>query len=128
MEHNMRILVCSGFVVSVMALVAPAGALAQAVTSFDGTYAGASLSASGATAACSVKSPVPAPLIISGGNARTQQGEAAYQGSVNAQGVLQLHTPAGTLMYGKIDASGAATAGVTVGGHNCTYSFAWKKK
>jgi hypothetical protein len=71
---------------------------------------------------------VPGPLMISGGNATTKQGDAAYQGSVTAQGALSLHTPSGTLMYGKIDASGSATAGVTVGTRGCTYNFAWKKK
>jgi hypothetical protein len=124
----MRILVHSGFMVSLMALAAPVSAVAQTVTSFDGTYGGVSLSTNNTGVGCTVRSPVPAPLIISGGSAKTQQGEAVYQGTVNAQGKLSLHTPSGTLMSGKIDASGAATAGVTIGGHACTYYFAWKKK
>jgi hypothetical protein len=127
MEHNMRILIRGVFMVSTMALAAPVSAIAQAVTSFDGTYGGVSLTTNGANVACAAKSPVPAPLSISSGNATTKQGDVTYQGTVNAQGTLQLHTPAGTLMYGKVEASGAATAGVTVG-HNCTFSFAWKKK
>jgi hypothetical protein len=118
----------TALVASAMALAGPIGAQAQAVTTFDGTYVGVSMSANGAITSCTVKSPVPAPLTIAGGNATTKQGETNFQGTVNAQGTLQLHAPSGTLMFGKVDASGAATAGVTVGGHSCTYSFAWKKR
>jgi hypothetical protein len=123
----MRTSLRGGFVVSAMALAMPISAQAQAVTSFDGTYAGVSLTTNGGNVACAAKAPVPAPMTISGGNATTKQGDITYQGAVNAQGTLQLHTPAGTLMYGKVEASGAASAGVTVG-HNCTFSFAWKKR
>jgi hypothetical protein len=112
---------------SAMAIAAPIGAEAQGVASFDGTYAGVSLTASGSGHSCAPRSPVPGPLTISGGNAKTAQGEATFQGSVSAQGGLSLHSALGTLMTGKVDASGAATAGLTTG-HDCTYSFTWKKR
>ncbi len=124
----MHLLLRTGFVVSAMAIASPLNAFAQAVTIFDGTYAGVSLTTNGTTGMCTVKSPVPGMLTISGGNAKTQQGDEVYQGAVNAQGALQLHSARGTLMYGKVDATGAATAGINIGMHGCTYNFAWKKK
>jgi hypothetical protein len=113
--------------VAVVVIVAPVCAQAQAVASFDGTYAGVSLTASGSGHSCAAASPVPAPLTITGGNARTQQGQALFQGAVSAQGGLTLHSALGTVMTGKVDAGGAASAGLTTG-HDCTYSFTWKKK
>jgi hypothetical protein len=123
----MRTLFRIGLAVSAMALAAPVTARAQAVTNFDGNYGGVSLTASGGSHACTVASPVPGPLTISGGNAKTAQGQAVFQGTVTAQGGLTLHSPLGTLMTGRIDPSGAVTAGMTVG-QGCTYSFAWKKR
>jgi hypothetical protein len=96
------------------------------VTGFDGHYGGVSLTASG-NRTCVAASPVPGPLTISGGNANTTQGPSAFQGTVNAQGVLSLHSAMGTPMSGKIDGSGTATAGLTLGS-GCTYSFTWKKR
>jgi len=124
----MRLFFCTSLAIWAMALAAPVGAQAQAVTSFDGTYVGVLLTTSNSVASCSVKSPVPAALMISGGTATTKQGEASFQGIVNAPGTLQLHRPGGTLMSGKVDTGGTATAGVTVGARGCTYSFAWKKR
>jgi hypothetical protein len=123
----MRALFRIGWAVSAMALAPPVGALAQAVTSYDGNYGGVSLTASGSGHACAAASPVPGPLAISGGNAKTAQGQAVFQGPVNAQGGMSLHSAMGTLMTGKIDASGIATAGLTIG-QGCVYSFTWKKR
>ena len=123
----MRTLFRIGLAVSAMALAAPVAARAQAVTNFDGSYGGVSLTASGSGHSCAAASPVPGPLTISAGNARTAQGQAVFQGTVTAQGGLSLHSPMGTLMTGRIDPSGTATAGLTIG-QGCTYSFAWKKR
>jgi hypothetical protein len=116
-----------GLVVSAMALAAPLGAFAQAVTSFDGTYGGVSLTASGSGHACAAASPVPAPLVISGGNVTTTQGQASFSGTVTPDGHMTLHTPLNSMMSGKVDSSGAASAAVTTS-HDCTYSFVWKKR
>ena len=112
---------------SAMAIAAPIGAQAQAVTSFDGSYAGVSLTASGSGHSCAAASPVPAPLTISGGNATTVQGQASFQGTVTAQGVLSMKTGMGSIMTGKVDAGGGASAAVTTS-HDCTYSFTWRKR
>jgi hypothetical protein len=70
-EVTMRSFFCTALAVSAMALAAPINALAQAVTSFDGTYAGVSLTTSGNGHSCAAASPVPGPLTISDGNAHT---------------------------------------------------------
>jgi hypothetical protein len=57
----MRTVFRTGFMVSAMALAAPLAAWAQAVTTFDGTYGGVSLTTNGAGETCTVKSPVPDP-------------------------------------------------------------------
>jgi hypothetical protein len=123
----MQLLFRTALAVSAMAITAPVGAWAQAAAGFDGTYGGVSLTASGSGHSCAASSPVPGPLTISGGSAKTAQGQAVFQGTVNAQGALNLHSALGTVMTGKIDQSGNATAGLTTG-HDCTYSFAWRKR
>ena len=123
----MRVLFRIRLAASAMAIAAPIGAQAQGVANFDGNYAGVSLTASGSGHSCAPRSPVPGPLTISASNAKTAQGEATFQGTVSAQGGLSLHSALGTLMTGKVDASGSATAGVTLG-QGCTYSFTWKKR
>jgi hypothetical protein len=123
----MRMLSSVALVAAVMAIAAPISARAQAVARFDGTYAGVSLTTSGSGHSCEASSPVPAPLTISGGNAKTQQGQAVFQGTVSAQGALSLRSALGTVMTGKIDAGGTASAGLNTG-HDCTYSFTWKKR
>jgi hypothetical protein len=123
----MRTLFRIGLAVSAMTLATPVAAQAQAVTNFDGSYGGVSLTASGSGHSCAAASPVPGPLTISGGTAKTAQGQVVFQGTVNAQGGLTLHSTLGTLMIGRVDPSGNATAGLTIG-QGCTYSFAWKKR
>jgi hypothetical protein len=113
--------------VTIWAIAIAVPALAQAVTGFDGQYGGVSLTTNGGSRACVAASPIPGPLTISGGNANTTQGQSVFQGTVSVQGVLSLHTAVGTLMTGKIDGGGTATAGVTVG-QSCVYSFTWKKR
>jgi hypothetical protein len=123
----MHVLFRTGLAASAMAFAAPTGAHAQGVTSFDGSYAGVSLTASGSGHSCAASSPVPAPLTISGGNATTTQGQYSFQGTVNAQGVLSLKASSGGIMTGKVDAGGGASAAITTS-HDCTYSFTWHKR
>jgi len=104
-------------------------ALAQSITTFDGTYAGVSLQGTGNAKGCTTSSTVPRPLTISGGNAKTvmgAQGDLVFQGTVSAQGVLSMKGSSGGLLTGKVDGSGNASGAVS--GSLCTYTMTWRKQ
>ena len=110
-----------------MAIALPA--LAQAVNGFDGTYAGTSLQASGTAKGCTVSSPIPRPLTISGGVARLAmgaQGDMVFQGTVNAQGMLSMKGNVGGLLTGTVSSTGMANGQVS--GGLCSYTMAWRKQ
>jgi|SRR5579872_836442 len=123
----MRTLFRTALVLPAIVFAAPTGALAQAAASFDGTYAGVSLMTSGSGHSCAAASPVPGPLMISGGKANSTQGQTVLQGTVSAQGNLTMRTALGTVFTGKVEADGTAHGGL-MSGHDCTYTFTWKKR
>jgi hypothetical protein len=126
----MRGLLARRLAFSALAMILPASALAQASIAYDGVYAGVSIEGAG-QGKCTTVGPMPRPLTISGGNARTvmgSRGELRYQGTVNAEGMLTLHDDAGTPMTGKIDAGGNATASVPGIKSVCTYHLTWRKR
>jgi hypothetical protein len=68
----------------------------------------------------------PEPLTIAGGVVRwhVQTGGTAEE-SVNAQGLLVLHTPYGSRIDAQIDGRGAVTGRFTGG---CSYQLVWQKE
>jgi hypothetical protein len=70
----------------------------------------------------------PGPLTIAGGVAR-YNGSAltrvTWEGPVNAQGVLVLHSPYGERFDGQIDGHGTVTGRST---GNCAYQMVWQKE
>jgi hypothetical protein len=107
---------------------------APATTAFDGTYVGVSrtlegnMSASSPTPRGCVPNGQPGPLTIAGGvpryNGSTLR-QATFEGSVNAQGVLVLHTPYGERLEAQIDGRGTVTGRFTGG---CSYQMVWQKE
>jgi hypothetical protein len=53
--------------------------------------------------------------------------QATFEGSVNAQGVLVMHTPAGERLDAQIDGRGTVTGRFT-GGGDCSYKMVWQKE
>jgi hypothetical protein len=74
-----------------------------------------------------VRDGQPGPLAIAGGVPQYSGStlrQATFEGSVNAQGVLVLHTPHGERIDAQIDGRGAVTGrfnGV------CSYKMVWQK-
>jgi hypothetical protein len=118
----MHILFRGGVLMAAMTFAAPLSGLAQAVTTFDGTYVGVSGNLSGSTHC--VPAETPAPLTISQGNAATSSG--FFTGTVDATGHVVLHTKQSTRFDGQIDGSGTLKAEGTMG--QCSYTMVWKKK
>jgi hypothetical protein len=106
---------------------------AQAVTTFDGTYIGVSMTASPA-GALGVSCHVPPnargrPLTISGGVARHDggfTGDLHYQGTVTASGSLMLRDGMAHIIAAQIDPSGKITG--SGGGSSCVITNVWQKR
>jgi hypothetical protein len=123
------------------AIPVAAQAPAPATKAFDGTYAGVSRTLEGgidrAPGAvinpqrdCWVPNGQPGPLTIAGGVARyngSSVRRADYEGSVNAQGVLVMHTPGGSRADLQIDGRGTVT-GRMMGNALCSYHMVWQKQ
>jgi hypothetical protein len=123
------------FTIATCGLATPVAAQAPAptTTAFDGTYAGVSRTLEGTMdprntrhRGC-VRDGQPGPLAIAGGvpqyNGSTLR-QATFEGSVNAQGVLVLHTPHGERIDAQIDGRGTVTGrfnGV------CSYKMVWQR-
>jgi hypothetical protein len=103
-----------------------AQAPAPTTTAFDGTYVGVSRTSEGniyanATNRACRRDGQPSPLTIAGGVARW----GAAEGSVNAQGLLVLHTPYGERFDGQMDGRGTVTGRYT---GTCNYHMVWQKE
>jgi hypothetical protein len=116
-------------------LATPVAAQAPAptTTAFDGTYAGVSRTLEGnsygdtRTRGCVPNGP-PGPLTIAGGMPQYNGSalrQATFEGSVNAQGVLVMHTPTGERLDAQIDGRGTITGRFTGG---CSYRMVWQKE
>ena len=112
-------------VTAVLAFPLPAGA--QGATAFDGTYAGVTSELHGRPANCRIPTPdsVPAALTIANGMARTSALDG-MEGSVNAQGVIVMHTPDRMRFDGQIDAQGNVRGQLTR--MTCYISIVWQKR
>ena len=110
-------------VASAMAFAAPVSAMAQAVTTFDGTYGAVSgITGQGGTVNCP---PVrtPAPLTISSGVIKSMA-PGNFQGTVTPAGHVVLHT--GDVRFeGKIENDTLKAGGGT---GRCTIYFTWQKR
>jgi hypothetical protein len=70
----------------------------------------------------------PWPLTIAGGMPQYNGSalrQATFEGSVNAQGVLVMHTPTGERLDAQIDGRGTITGRFTGG---CSYRMVWQKE
>jgi hypothetical protein len=107
---------------------AAAQAPASTTTAFDGTYVGVSRTALEGTVGARncVRNGQPGPLTIAGGVVRWPAPYAGTaEGSVNAQGLLVLHTPYGSRIDVQIDGRGTVT-GRFIG--TCSYQLVWQKE
>jgi hypothetical protein len=113
--------------VTAVAIALPVGAArAQAVTTYDGTYKGVSLTTSGGNRECVAPTPVPGTLTIANGVVQwAGAGGAAYQGTVTAQGIVSARSGKGGVFTGKVE--GGKVSGGTNYGANCTGNFVWQK-
>jgi hypothetical protein len=107
---------------------------APTTTAFDGTYVGVSrtlegnMSATSSTPRGCVPNGPPGPLTIAGGvpryNGSTLR-RGTFEGSVNGQGVLVMHTPLGERLEAQIDGRGTVRGRFT---GSCSYQMVWQKE
>ena len=111
-----------------IAVTIPLTVHAQGVTTYDGTYRGVSLTASGGNRSCSAPAPVPSTLTIRNGAVQFASTGPSdpYQGTVTAQGAITAKRGQGGVFTGKVEA-GKITGGTNYGG-NCTLMFVWQKQ
>ena len=117
--------------VAAVAMTVSTVAAAQAVTAFDGTYAGVSRDVGSSGPNCGTFAPELRPLTISNGVARFEAGltgSTVFQGNVSAQGELSMKDNLTNTILGKIDQTGKATGSIHLGGENCVISALWQKK
>ena len=77
-------------------------------------------------AQCRALNGQPGPLTIAGGVVRWPAPYAGTaEGSVNAQGLLVLHTPYGSRIDAQIDGRGTVTGRLT---GLCSYQMLWQKE
>jgi hypothetical protein len=130
-----RTIVLGTIAACMLATPVAAQAPAPTTTAFDGTYVGVSQTFEGSiygpgtpTRGCTTNGQ-PGPLTIAGGVVRfsgfSASGSTA-EGSVNAQGLLVLHTPYGSRIDAQIDGRGAVTGRFT--GGVCSYKVVWQKE
>ena len=120
--------------IAAFAWATPVAAQAPAppTTAFDGTYVGVSRTLEGtisanpnATRAC-VPNGQPGPLVIAGGVVRwPDHAGGTAEGSVNAQGVLVVHTSYGAQLDAQIDGRGTVMGRYT---SICSYQMVWQKE
>jgi hypothetical protein len=112
-------------------------ALAQAVTAFDGTYTGVSMTNSNLATYCTPPSrPAPGPLTIANGAARLPWGPGAAPlvGTVGPDGTLVMRQATTTTRFdGRVAGGGAVSGGITWGGAAsrsgpCVWTLTWQKK
>jgi hypothetical protein len=111
-----------------LATVVPLTVHAQSVTTYDGTYRGVSLTASGGDNACVSPAPAPGMLTIRNGAVQFASNNPSdpYVGTVTAQGGLSARRGQGGVFTGKVEA-GRITGGTNYGAR-CTLMFVWQKQ
>jgi hypothetical protein len=100
-------------------------AAAQAVTAFDGTYAGVSRDVGSSGPNCGVFAATLRPLTIRNGVAEFDaglQGATVFKGNVSAQGDLTMRDNLSDQIIAKIDQTGKATGSVALGGSASLFS------
>jgi hypothetical protein len=114
-----------------MAMTVSGVVAAQALTAFDGTYAGVSRNVSGSGPNCGAFAPELRPLTIHNGTAQFEAGltgSTVFQGNVSDQGEFSMKDNLTNTILGKIDQTGKATGSIHLGGENCVISAVWQKK
>jgi hypothetical protein len=130
-----RTIVLGTIAACMLATPVAAQAPAPTTTAFDGTYVGVSRTFEGniygdvriQTRGCTPGGQ-PGPLTIAGGVARyngSTVNRITYEGSVNAQGVLVMHSPRSARIDAQIDAHGTVTGRAT---GDCNYQLVWQKE
>ena len=117
----MRTLFRIWLTVSAMALAAPADALAQTATRFNGSYMVSPATGPGRCA----QMETPSPLTIT--NGKVQSADGHFTGSVDSNGLLVLRTKENMRFEGQIDAAGTAKA-MGASKQGCFYALSWKKQ
>jgi hypothetical protein len=120
------------------AIPVAAQAPAPTTTAFDGSYAGVSRTYEGGIGGIDqsvltvkrdcVPNGQSGTLTIAGGVARYNGSnirQVAWEGSVNAQGVLVMRSPGGSRIAAQIDGSGTVTGRLT---GECSYHMVWQKE
>ena len=124
------------WMIAAFAWVTPVAAQAPAptTTAFDGTYAGVSRTSEGAINGstnsynCDRRNGQTGPLTIAGGVVRYNGSTlrpGTWEGSMNAQGVLVMHTSLGSRLDAQIDRRGTVTGRLT---SYCGYQLVWQKE
>jgi|ERR1700744_401986 hypothetical protein len=121
-------LIHRGFLPMLLATVVSSTGYAQSVATYDGTYRGVSLTASGGNKACASPAPAPGTLTIKNGAVQFASTNPSdpYVGTVTAQGDLSARRGQGGVFTGKVEA-GKITGGTNYGG-SCTLMFVWQKQ
>jgi hypothetical protein len=119
-------------VISLMIAV-PSIVVAQSNTAFDGTYAGVSVTATGADSACKPFQPKPPPLTIRDGRGQFTAGSfvtgpMVFEGTASPQGDLRMLDMFARNLIGKIDSSGKATGTVTIADYGCVFIYVWQRQ
>jgi hypothetical protein len=131
-----RTIVLGTIAACMLATPVAAQAPAPTTTAFDGTYVGVSrtlfagtMSATDETRVCTreaVPNSQPGPLTIAGGVVRwPDHVGGTAEGSVNAQGVLVVHTSYGARLDAQIDGRGTVMGRYT---SICSYQMVWQKE
>ena len=108
--------------------------VAQSNSAFDGTYAGVSVTATGAGSACKPFEPIPRPLTIRDGRAQfigdsMATGNIVFEGRVvSPQGDLRMSDMFARNLSGKIDPSGKATGSITIADYDCVFTAVWQRQ
>src|SRR5580698_4305506 len=99
-------LIHRGFLPMLLAAAIPIVAYAQSVTTYDGTYRGVSMTASGGNNACVSRAPAPGTLTIKNGAVQFASTNPSdpYVGTVTAQGGVSARRGQGGIFTGKVEA------------------------
>jgi hypothetical protein len=111
-----------GLTIAAMASAIPAAAQAPTAATFNGIYVGVSTTGS-PESFCKSAQPVPSTLTIENGVARIAAG---FEGTVTADGDLELKSSEGTRTSGHVDNQGNVIATTKI--EKCTFETRWRKQ